>query len=313
MTRRTHRTVRLVAALVAALAVLPPTASRIAAQTPRAKVLVIGIDGVRPDVLAQANTPNLDRLAAEGYFSARAETRFPTVSGPGWSSFLNGVWLDRHGVVNNEFTGEQYDRYPDFLTRIEEVRPDLRTWAVADWLPLVMSTTGRPTISDRIDQKVVLDGYGFGWAEADEISVETAVREIRDGDPDALFVYIGNVDETSHQTNSIGAPYIAALEEADRLVGLLVDAVDARPTRGDEAWLVLSSTDHGRTVRGGHGGNSVEERTIFFLASGDGVDPAWSGGTPEIVDIVPTALTHLGIPIDPDWRLAGKVVGLRGR
>ncbi|HIF21485.1 MAG TPA: alkaline phosphatase family protein, partial [Gemmatimonadetes bacterium] len=32
------------------------------------KVLVIGLDGVRPDVLAEVPTPNLDALAAEGAF-----------------------------------------------------------------------------------------------------------------------------------------------------------------------------------------------------------------------------------------------------
>ena len=33
-------------------------------QTPRRKVLIIGIDGCRPDAIAAANTPNLDSLIA---------------------------------------------------------------------------------------------------------------------------------------------------------------------------------------------------------------------------------------------------------
>ncbi|NIP93119.1 MAG: alkaline phosphatase family protein, partial [Akkermansiaceae bacterium] len=50
----------------------------------------IGIDGVRPDVLAKVETPNLDSLAARGTFTGQAQTGSPTVSGPGWSSFLVG-------------------------------------------------------------------------------------------------------------------------------------------------------------------------------------------------------------------------------
>ena len=81
-------------------------------QTP--KVLVIGIDGIRPDVLMHVNTPNIDELAAEGFLSNHARTGYPSVSGPGWSSMLNGVWPDKHGVTDNSFEGERYNDFPDF-------------------------------------------------------------------------------------------------------------------------------------------------------------------------------------------------------
>ena len=55
------------------------------------KVLLIGLDGVRVDILAAANTPNIDALIANGTFSDDAQTRPRTVSGPGWSSMLTGV------------------------------------------------------------------------------------------------------------------------------------------------------------------------------------------------------------------------------
>ena len=40
--------------------------------TPR--VLLIGIDGVRPDVLAEVATPNIDALAAAGWYTDQART-----------------------------------------------------------------------------------------------------------------------------------------------------------------------------------------------------------------------------------------------
>jgi len=275
------------------------------------KVLVIGIDGVRPDVLAQVPTPNLDALIAEGTYSDQARTGLPSVSGPGWSSFLNGVWPDKHGVTNNDFTGKRYDLYPDFLTRIEQVRPELNTFAVADWLPLVQAEDGMPTISDgTLDVKHVLDGYEHGWAEADSMSTDLAVAHLTGADPDALFVYLGNPDETSHHFGSIGEEYRAAIALSDRHIGWLVEAMRARTTYEDEDWLVVVSTDHGRTEDGGHGGDTPEERTIFLLVSG----PAALVGTPAepgaIVDVSVTALTHLGIAIDPGWNLDGRAVGL---
>ena len=69
--------------------------------------------------------------------------------------------------------------------------------------------------------------------------------------------------------------------------------------------------DHGRRADGGHGGDSPMEMTTFILVSGPGA----AIGTPSqdtfIVDVAVTALTHLGIEIDPAWGLDGNVVGLR--
>lgn len=277
----------------------------------RPKVLLIGIDGVRPDVLAEVETPHLDALRAGGAWSDRARTGHPTVSGPGWSSMLIGVWPEKHGVHSNDFSGNRYHRYPDFLTRIEAVAPDLRTVAIADWLPLVADDSGGPLVGDAPDVKQVLDGYELGWDVADSLSVVRAVEEIRGNDPDALFVYLGNPDETSHHHGSIGGEYRAAIAEADRRVGELVAAVRARPTHGEEDWLILVSTDHGRRPDGGHGGDSPEESTIFYLASGPSTVHGSLAGTPEIVDVAVTALVHLGIALDPAWELDGEAVGLR--
>lgn len=277
----------------------------------RPKVLLIGIDGVRPDVLAEVGTPNLDALIAEGAYSDRARTGRPTVSGPGWSSMLTGVWPEKHGVTSNDFTGNNYQRYPDFLTRIESVRPDLRTVVVADWPPLVGEDSGGPLIGDAPDVKHAPDGYEIGWDEADSLSTELAVRELRTGDPDALFVYLGAPDETSHQHGSIGAEYRAAIADADRRVGILLAAMRDRPGYGDEDWLILVSTDHGRRPDGGHGGDSEAESTIFYLASGSGALRGPLPGTPEIVDVAVTALAHLGISPEPAWDLDGRAVGLR--
>ncbi len=275
------------------------------------KVLVIGIDGVRPDVLSEVPTPNLDQLIAEGTFSDRAQTGRPTVSGPGWSSLLIGVWPDKHGVIDNEFVGKRYDRYPDFLTRIEQVRSELNTFAAADWLPLIADTAGGPVIGSAPDVRFIVDGYTLGWAAADSAVVDVATRHLREDDPDAAFVYLGNPDEVSHATRSIGTEYRAAIALADAHVGELLAAVRARPSYDRENWLILVSTDHGRRADGGHGEDSVEESTIFYIASGPSALRGSPAEPPRIVDIAVTALAHLGVEIRPEWELDGRVVGLR--
>ncbi|GAA2899138.1 hypothetical protein GCM10020220_105880 [Nonomuraea rubra] len=74
---------------------------------------------------------------------------------------------------------------------------------------------------------------------------------------------------------------------------------------------MLVTTDHGHVDEGGHGGTSDEERTVFVIAARLGAD---LGGRPldgpRLVDVGPTALAALGVPIDPDWDLDGAPLDL---
>jgi len=276
------------------------------------KVLVIGIDGVRPDVLAEVNTPNIDALIADGTFADDIESKAQTISGPGWSSMVIGAWPNKHLVINNDFTGNNYADYPDFLTRVELVSPELSTFAVVDWPPLGTTESGGPLFSDTIDAKLNFNGEEGGYEAADAASVAAAIRYLNSQDPDAAFVYIGNPDVAAHDTG-VSPEYRRSIEVADALVGELLAALRSRHTYDQEDWLILVSTDHGHKDEGGHGGESPEETTVFYLASGPSALKGSPADAPNLVDIAVTAMAHLGVEADPAWHLDGKVVGLKGR
>ncbi len=162
-----------------------------------------------------------------------------------------------------------------------------------------------------MDVKHEVDGYEVGWAEADERVAGLAVELLTTGDPDVLFVYLGNPDETSHGHGSIGEEYRAAIELADLHVGRIVEALRSRATRAREDWLILSSTDHGRRADGGHGGDSPEEMTIFVILAGRAAGGPREADPALIVDVAVTALQHLGIEPEDGWRLDG--VALQAR
>ena len=284
---------------------LPETASA----ESRPKVLLIGVDGIRVDILQSANTPNFDALAEDGELSLAARTRPHTVSGPGWSSMLTGVWMDKHGVESNDFSSSRYDEYPDFLSRLETINSDLSTLAILDWPPLGTTQDGGPLVGSQVDLVLNVNGDGVGYEAADQLSTELAAARLREGDPDATFVYLGNTDVVAHDTSSLSDEYSSSIETADQQIGMLVEAVRARPTYGQEDWLIISSTDHGRTDDGGHGGESEEELTIYYLISGSSTRSL--SGPGEVVDVACTALTHLGVKIEADWNLDCKVNGLR--
>ena len=84
------------------------------------KVLIIGIDGCRPDCLMKAKTPHLDSLMRSGAWSLKAQTGEITSSGPSWSNMLTGVWRKKHNVRNNSFKGGKLKEYPHFFVRLKE-------------------------------------------------------------------------------------------------------------------------------------------------------------------------------------------------
>lgn len=298
----------MITAFVSAMLLATITPGSVRAQSASdARVLVVGIDGVRVDMLARADTPVLDSLADAGFFSDEAKTRVRTVSGPGWSSMLTGVRTEKHGVDSNDFRGNRYEEWPDFLTRLERDRPELGTFAVLDWPPLGTPDSGGPLISDAIDHKLNFDGETDGYDHADSASVAAAVEHLRSAEVHAAFVYLGDPDVVSHATDSFSDAYRASIERADTRLGMLLAALRARPGYERENWLILVSTDHGRNDAGGHGGNSPSETTIFFLAAGPSVAPQRTDCPPEIVDVAATALAHMGISADD---LDGKPRGL---
>jgi predicted AlkP superfamily pyrophosphatase or phosphodiesterase len=226
---------------------------------------------------------------------------------------LTGVWPTKHGVHSNNFEGNAYDTYPDFLTRLERIDSAYVTYAVVDWPPLGTEASGGPLVSDAIDVKQNIDGDEFGYRVADSLSVAAAVEYLTNEDPDAAFVYLGDIDVVGHEAGSLSEAYRESLEWSDRQVGLLLHALEGRTTYADEDWLVLVATDHGRTDEGGHGGSSTLERTVFIIASAPSRQPGVRVHTPSnIVDVVATALVHLGVHIDPAWGLDGSpLIGWR--
>ncbi|MGA4993447.1 alkaline phosphatase family protein [Nonomuraea bangladeshensis] len=305
--------------------------------TARNKVLVVGMDGLRFDLLAASGAPVLTALMSAGAYGtsmlpygeagaphtesigevvpkspepgddgsavARA-IRSRTDSGPGWSSIATGVWPDKHGVVDNAFTDPRFLKFPDFLTRAKNARPDLVTSAFFSWAALAEHGAFGPAI----DHRFVLDGYTCegGWSAADERVTAEAERHLGEDDPDAVFVYLGDTDEVAHELGPHCPEYAAALQTQDAYLGRLLDAVRARPAYREERWTVLVTTDHGHVDEGGHGGVSDEERTVFVIAHHLGRD---LGGrrlaAPRLVDVGPTALAALGVPIEPAWDLDG--------
>ena len=267
---------------------------------PVKKVLIIGIDGCRPDALLAAKAPHLQGQIAAGAFSDQTQTGKDTVSGPGWSSMLTGVWADKHGVRNNEFKNSNYEKYPHFFRRLKDSKPGLNLQSIVHWAPI---------------HEKIMSGADLSVAvPTDALVAAGAVKVLSQKNPDVLFLHFDDVDSAGHAKgfHPTVPEYIQAIEKTDEYVGTVLAAVKARPTYAQEDWLILSSTDHGGKGTGHSGGANVPEiRTIYLIASG----PSTIHGKIEqptfVVDVAATAIAHLGVPILEAWELDGKPVGLK--
>jgi arylsulfatase A-like enzyme len=124
-------------------------------------------------------------------------------------------------------------------------------------------------------------------------------------------VYFGAADEAGHAMGPLSAAYDHALLTQDTHLGRLLDAIDARrshPGRADERWTVLVTTDHGHLDAGGHGGDTRAEREVFVILAEPGVPGGTRLDTPRLIDIAPTVLDRLRIPVDPVWGLQGRIL-----
>ena len=290
------------------------------------RVLLIGIDGCRADALRAAmdsgKAPALRKLAEEGCADwsvfAGGElggaTEQATSSGPGWSTILTGVWRNKHGVSSNKFEQHRIAEFPHFMRRIKDAKPSAWCGSLVDW-PEIQHFIAEPSRKggrEFLDEKFMLSPdpakKAHDWPELDAAIRDRAAALLRGQNPDALFVYFGQVDETGHAAldaagkfSPDNAPYLDAIGRVDALTGDVLAALRARPHFAEEDWLILVTTDHGGTGTS-HGKQSPEERNIWLLANG----AQFRGGAVLTQKcghsvVPPTVFQHLGLTIDPAW------------
>lgn len=262
------------------------------------KVLIIGIDGCRPDGLLAANTPNLDELWKNGAYSFSAKTDPISSSGICWTSMLTGVWHEKHKVISNEYLNPNIGEFPHFFRRVKEQKPEMKTFSVVNWNPV---------------HKILQDGDAdiVNYLLTDDKVTARVADLLLTENPDAFFVQLDDVDHAGHEFDYIPESnnYLSAIQIADKQVGVMLDAIKRRPDYEHENWLVLVSTDHGGS-NFGHGKDIPEHTTIFYIASGKDVQKGEIKQQVNVIDVAVTAMKHLGIDVKKEWNLDGKPVGL---
>ncbi|GEP44396.1 alkaline phosphatase family protein [Brevifollis gellanilyticus] len=289
------------------------------------RVLIMGIDGCRRDVMAQViqsgKAPTLARISSEGHAFWNMEAggqpigrlNQPTISGPGWSTLLTGVFASKHSVLGNgeKFSAGNFKDHPHLFRYIRDAKP--QAWLgsiVGDTWPevntILIAGSGEHLANDVtvVPHEIVTDS-GKQRKLNDAKVTQEAIRCLQMQNPDVLFLHFLDVDHAGHQFGfSADTPqYLSTLEKLDQYMGEVIAAIEKRPQAKEESWLIIVSTDHGG-LKKGHGGQSPEERSIFGFFRGPGFKPAEEREGRVFQSLVtPTVLDYLQVPIKAEWGL----------
>ncbi len=252
-------------------------------------VIVVGIDGAG-SFIENADTPNFDRIFANGAVTYGALASKPTISAECWGSMLLGVGPEVHKLTNGRVDEYPYpidSEFPSLFRRIREVMPDAELGSFCDWSPI---TTG-----------IVENNLGVANATGHDEKLTPIICEyIKDKKPDFLFIQMDSVDGAGHH-HGYGFPeHLKRIHEVDVLLNdVYTAAVDAGII---EDTLFMAIADHGGDGHG-HGGWTEQERYVTFAATGKGVNKTMIEAM-NIRDLAAIVLYAFGIDA-PEFDEAG--------
>ncbi len=273
-------------------------------------VIVLSLDGFRHDYPARAETPALDRLAAEGASAGRLIPPWPSQTFPGHATLATGVVAQRHGIINNRFIDRQkggfayengahwYDAMPVWA---HATRQGIRTH-VYHWVGSEGPWQGTETAFWR----------AFDPGTTDATKVEAIIGWLKGPPaerPGLVMSYLGGCDKAGHEHGPDSAEVTACVVEKDALIGRLLAAIDTAAAGGWAVNLIVVA-DHGMlpTVGGLNAvpalkAAGVEARTA---TSGVVVNVYLDGADPEQARAALEAMPHSALytpeTLSAEWR-----------
>ncbi len=301
------------AALAAAAALLTlPGCSR----TPKLdSVLLITIDTLRADHVSAyggspVQTPVLDALARDGARVDRAWTTVPLTT-PAHASILAGLYPPTHGVRNNARF-----RLPDDVTTLAEIlRANGRSTGgfVASFT--TSSTFGLAQGFDTFDDDLGQDDSGARRSQRPAYEVVGhALKWLEAHKDKPFFLWVHMYDPHMPYTPLPkyagmfpGDPYSGEVAQSDGQVGRLVAALAKAKLDARTAVIALADHGEGLSTHGEleHGVLLYEEtlRVPLLLRAPGRIAPGTLiGGTRSTIDVAPTVLDLLGLPVPAEMQ-----------
>jgi predicted AlkP superfamily pyrophosphatase or phosphodiesterase len=260
------------------VACFSPLAS-IQAQPSHTPVILISIDGLRPDYVLEADAhglkiPNLRGFLREGAYSTGVHGVVPTVTYPSHTTLITGVSPARHGIYSNTTFDPLLKNFGGWYWYAEDIKvPTLWDAAAAAHLSTanvhwpvsvaahvtwnlpqywrsgseddrkLLRAIATPGLLEILEKE--LGPYADGIDETitgDENRARIAARLIELKHAGFTTVYLTALDHEQHHSGPFSPESLSTLERIDAALGLLLDSIQ-RTYHGQAVVCVVS--DHG--------------------------------------------------------------------
>ncbi len=253
------------------------------------KVVLILVDGMRPDGLLACNHPYTEALLSESASCLTARTVMPSVTLPCHMSLFHSVTPDRHGILSNTYV-PQVRPVEGLVERLDNAGKKCAffyTWEE-------LRDLSRP---DHLHTSVCLNLHR--QADTDRRITALAADYIESERPDFLFLYLGETDEVGgHAKGWMSETYLGCVHSA-------MDCVKTIADRLPEGYTLILLADHGGHDRS-HGADIPEDMTIPLILRGPRFTPGSTIPEASILDVATTIAALLEVPPAREWE--GRVI-----
>ena len=255
-------------------------------------VVLVSIDGLRPDAIATFKAPTLGKLIREGSYTLEAKTILPSKTLPSHTSMLTGEPPDRHGVLWNNAMNDE----PGTVA-IPTVFGAARAQGYRTAAFFSKSKFSHLQVPGTLDYSQSPGGWWGRWSSAD--TLDDVEQHLDTHKPNLLFVHLTDPDAAGHSYGWMSTEYGRGVLRADTAVRRLIAAADK--AYGEGAYTLIVTADHGGNGRD-HGSDNPLDVTIPWIAWGRGVTPGEiTVGTVQTMDTASTVLYLLGVDAPVSW------------
>ena len=250
------------------------------------KVILISIDGMRPDAFTGCGNPFSSELMKNSTYCLSARTVVPAVTLPCHMSMFHSVSPERHGITTNIYT--------------PPVRP------INGIFEQIENAGGKSAIFYGWGQIRELHRVGnIRWSQfieaytddnTDGLLTDCAIQCVKKYKPDFVFLYLVETDEKGgHDKGWMSDEYLSCVSNALDCVKKVIEQTDGEYT-------VIVTADHGGKGRGhGYMPPIEEDLTIPILFYGKNFEKGKAIDNVSILDIAPTVVDVMGVPKAKEW------------
>ncbi len=248
------------------------------------KVILISIDGMRPDGLKKCGNAFVEELTRISSFTFEARTVFPSITLPCHLSLFHSIPPERHGTLNNTYT-VPVRPVEGLFEQIKKAGG--RSGMFIGWE--CMRDVSRPRSLETMEY---VDAYAFEHTDA--ILTERAIKYIDTANPDFVFLYMVETDEKGgHDCGWMSDTYL-------EYISCAVDNVKKVIEKYSDEYTIIITADHGGHDRA-HGTDMPEDMTIPMFFIGKQFEQGRVLSNISILDIAPTVADILGAIKPREW------------